>query len=45
MSGTSKSEYLLRAVLELINKCDTIEELREAIDRVLNTSSENQQEI
>lgn len=30
------SEYLLRAILELISKCDTIEELRESVDRILN---------
>ena len=31
----SVSEYLLRAVLELIEKCHTIEELRESVKRIL----------
>lgn len=29
------SEYLLRAILELIEKCHTIEELRESVKRIL----------
>lgn len=29
------SEYLLRAILELIDKCETIEELRESVKRIL----------
>lgn len=29
------SEYLLRAILELIDKCKTIEELRESVKRIL----------
>lgn len=29
------SEYLLRAILELIQKCQTIEELRESVKRIL----------
>lgn len=29
------SEYLLRAILELIDKCKSIEELRESIKRIL----------
>jgi len=29
------SEYLLRAILELIEKCQTIEELRESVRRIL----------
>ncbi len=32
----STSEYLLRAILELIKKCGTIEELRESVDIILN---------
>lgn len=30
------SDYLLRAILELIDKCDTIEELRDCIKRIMN---------
>jgi len=30
------SEMLLRAILELIDKCKTIEELRESVKRILN---------
>ena len=29
------NEYLLRAILELIEKCHTIEELRESVKRIL----------
>lgn len=29
------SEALLRAILELIEKCDSIEELRDAIKRII----------
>lgn len=29
------TEQLLRAILELINKCDTLEELRESVRRIL----------
>lgn len=32
------SEYLLRAILELIAKCKTIEELRESVERILKDS-------
>ena len=28
-------EYLLRAIIELIDKCKTLEELRESVDRIL----------
>ncbi len=31
----TQAEYILRLVLELIAKCDTLEELREAVARVL----------
>ena len=29
------SEALLRAILELIEKCDTLEELRESVKRIM----------
>ncbi len=29
------SEYLLRAILELIEKCQTMEELEESVKRIL----------
>lgn len=29
------TEQLLRAILELIDKCETLEELREAVKRIL----------
>lgn len=32
----AQAEYLLRAILELIDKCDDIEELRESIGRILH---------
>lgn len=35
MKMANVSEYLLRAILELIEKCQTIEELRESIKRIL----------
>lgn len=35
MKLANVSEYLLRAILELIEKCQTIEELRESIKRIL----------
>ncbi len=33
---SSANEMLLRAILELIDKCNTIEELRESVKRILN---------
>lgn len=33
---SSDALYLLRAVLELIDKCETLDELREAVRRILN---------
>ena len=33
MNGT---EALLKAILELIEKCDTLEELRESVKRIMN---------
>lgn len=32
----TNSEYLLRLVLQLIEKCQTLEELRESVKRVLD---------
>lgn len=32
------TEYILRMVLELIDKCETLEELREAVKNVLDTT-------
>ena len=32
---TSFAEHLLRAILELIEKCETLEELRESVARIL----------
>ncbi len=32
------TEYILRLVLELIDKCKTLEELREAVKKVLDES-------
>lgn len=32
----SFAEHLLRAILELIKKCKTLEELRESVARILN---------
>lgn len=29
------TEALLRAILELIDRCDTLEELRESVDRIV----------
>ena len=31
-----QNEALLRAILELIEKCKTIEELRESVKRIMN---------
>ncbi len=33
---SSANEMLLRAILELIDKCNTMEELRESVKRILN---------
>lgn len=30
------TEYILRMVLELINKCETLEEFKEAVQKVLD---------
>ena len=41
MKGSEKmneTEALLKAILELIDKCDTIEELRESVKRITTES-------
>lgn len=35
MEGLNVSEALLRAILELIEKCDTLEELRACVKRIV----------
>lgn len=35
MDDMNVTEALLRAILELIDKCETIEELRKAIQRIM----------
>lgn len=32
----TNTEYILRMILELIDKCKTLEELREAVQKVLD---------
>jgi hypothetical protein len=34
----TNTEYILRMVLELIEKCETLEELKATIEKVLNES-------
>ena len=36
MEDMQVTEALLRAILELIEKCDTLEELRESVKRIMN---------
>ena len=36
----TNTEYILRMVLELIDKCETLEELRESVKNVLNESKQ-----
>ena len=36
MDEMSVTEALLKAILELIEKCDTLEELRESVKRIMN---------
>ena len=36
MKTASVTEYLLKAILELIEKCHSIEELRESVKRILS---------
>ena len=35
MDDMATAEMLLRAILELIEKCDTLEELRESIKKII----------
>ena len=32
----NETEALLNAILEIIEKCDTLEELRESVKRIMN---------
>ena len=36
MDELNVTEALLKAILELIEKCDTLEELRESVKRIMN---------
>ncbi len=36
MDEMTVTEALLKAILELIEKCDTLEELRESVKRIMN---------
>ena len=36
MNEMQVTEALLRAILELIEKCDTLEELRESVKRIMD---------
>lgn len=36
MNEMNVTEALLKAILELIEKCDTLEELRESVKRIMN---------
>ena len=36
MDEMNVTEELLKAILELIEKCDTLEELRESVKRIMN---------
>ncbi len=36
MSEIKVTEALLRAILELIEKCETLEELRESVKRIMS---------
>ncbi len=36
MDGMNITEALLKAILELIEKCATLEELRESVKRIMN---------
>ena len=36
MNDMQVSEALLKAILELINKCESLEELRESVKRIMN---------
>ena len=36
MDEMNVTEALLKAILELIEKCDTLEQLRESVKRIMN---------
>lgn len=36
MNEMNITEALLKAILELIEKCETLEELRESVKRIMN---------
>lgn len=36
MTEVNVTEALLKAILELIEKCETLEELRESVKRIVN---------
>ena len=36
MDEMNVTEALLKAILELMEKCDTLEELRESVKRIMN---------
>lgn len=36
MTEMNVTEALLKAILELIEKCDTLDELRESVKRIMN---------
>lgn len=36
MDEMNVTEALLKAILELIEKCDTLDELRESVKRIMN---------
>ena len=36
MDEMNVTEALLKAILELIEKCETLEELRESVTRIMN---------
>lgn len=36
MDDLNVTEALLKAILELIEKCDTLDELRESVKRIMN---------
>lgn len=36
MTEMDVTEVLLKAILELIEKCETLEELRESVKRIMN---------
>lgn len=36
MNDMQVSEALLKAILELIDKCDNLDELKESVNRIMN---------